>query len=60
MCAALHDSALTNKVNLVALLDRAQTMGNGDGRSTLGGSVQGVLDDTLTIAVQGRCRLVQQ
>jgi hypothetical protein len=59
MGTTLHDSALANKVNLVALLDGAQTMGNGDDRSTFGGSVQGILNDTLTVAIQSRRRLVQ-
>lgn len=60
MGTALDDPALADKVNLVALLNRAQAMCDRDGRSALGSAVEGVLDDTFAVAVQGRGRLVQQ
>jgi hypothetical protein len=57
---ALHDTTLADEVNLIALLDRAESMGDGDGRSALGSSVESVLNNTLTVTVEGGSSFVEQ
>src|ERR1700749_2975709 len=58
--STLHDSSLTDKVNFVTLLDRAQPMRDRNGRSTRCGSIESVLDYTFAIAVKGGGSFVQK
>lgn len=60
MSTTLHDTTFTDKVNLVALLDRAESVCNGDGGSALCSSVKSILNDTFTVTVEGRGSLIEQ
>lgn len=60
MGTTFDDPAFADKVDSVAFLDRAQTVSNRNGGSSLGGTVKSVLDDTFAVAVQCRGGLVQQ
>jgi hypothetical protein len=57
--ALLDDAALVEHVDNVGLLDRRQTMGNGNGRTALGGLVQSSLHHLFTLTVEGGCGLVK-
>lgn len=60
MGARLNNPPLLNKMNLITPLDTAKTVGNGDGRPSLGRAVQCVLNHTFTITVKCGCRFVKQ
>jgi hypothetical protein len=58
MGTAFDDSAFTDKVDLVAFLNCAETMSDGDCRSSLGSTIESVLHHTLAVAVQRGSSLV--
>jgi len=58
--ARLGDPPFVDKVNLIATLDAAQTMRDGDGRPSLGCAVQRILNYTFAIAVKCRGRFVKE
>jgi hypothetical protein len=60
VCPALHDTTLADKVDLIALLDRAESVGDGDGRSALGGPVESILNNTFTVTVERGSSFVEQ
>ena len=60
MSTTLHDAAFADKVDCVTLLDRAQPVCDGDGRSALGSSVESILDYTFTVTVESGSGLIEQ
>jgi hypothetical protein len=59
MSAALDYSTLVKDVNDIGLLDGAETMGNGDSGTALGGSIKRGLDHLLRLRVKSGCGFVE-
>jgi len=53
MSTRLDNLALLHEVDLVALLDSAETVRDRDRGTTLGRPIQRVLNDSFTVAVEG-------
>ena len=59
MGTAFHNATLTDEVDLVTLLNRAESVGNGYGGPPLCSTVKSILNDTLAVTVQCRSRFVK-
>ena len=59
VAAILHDLAVAEHEDQVAVPDRAESVSDHNRSAALHGSVQGMLHDLLTLLVQGTRRLVQ-
>lgn len=55
----LTDTTLLDEVDAVRILDRRQTVGDGDRRPSTGGLVESFLDDLLRVGVECRGSLVE-
>jgi len=60
MSARLDNLALLHEVDLVALLYTAETVRDRDRGTTLGRSIQRVLNDSFTVAVEGRGGFIKE
>ena len=60
MSAALDDLALIEDVDDVGLLDRAETVGNGNGGAAASGGIKRGLDDLLGLGVEGGGGFVEE
>ena len=60
MSARLDNLALLHEVDLVALLNSAETVRDRDRGTTLGRSIQRVLNDSFTVAVEGRSGFIKE
>ena len=60
MGARFDNLALLHKVDLVALLDSAETVCDRDRRTTLGCAIQCILNNSFTVAIEGRRGFIKE